>query len=85
MNTVALSDFRQNMSSYLEKVKMRQKPLTLGKRNKAEFVVIATLSDEDREMYTSQWFRKELEEARKQVKQWKAIPAEKVWKDLWLA
>lgn len=65
MNTVALSDFRQNMSSYLEKVKMMHQPLALWKRNKAEFVIIPTLSAEDREMYNSTGFWKRLDEARK--------------------
>jgi prevent-host-death family protein len=65
MNTVAISEFRQNMSSYLEKVKMRQQPLVLWKRNKPEFVIVPTLSAEDREMYNSTWFWKRLDEARK--------------------
>lgn len=65
MNTIALSDFRQNMSSYLEKIKMRHEPLMVWKRNKPEFVIVPTLSQEDREMYNSTNFWKVLDESRK--------------------
>jgi prevent-host-death family protein len=68
MKTVALSDFRQNMSSYLEKVKMLHQPLALGKRNKPEFVIVPTLSAEDREMYSSNGFWKMLDESRADIR-----------------
>ena len=51
--SISIAEFRENMAAYLEKVKMLQKPLVFGKRNKPEFVIIPTMSDEDREMYES--------------------------------
>lgn len=73
MTTVSIAEFRKNMASYLDAVKYKRKPLLLGKRNQPDFVIIPALSEEDREMYNSTNFWKELEEARKE----KSIP----WKE----
>ena len=64
MNAVSISEFRKNMASYLDQVKYKRKPLLLGKRQTPDFIIIPCLSEEDREMYNSTNFRKELEDAR---------------------
>lgn len=69
MNTISIAEFRKNMATYLDTVKYKRKPILVGKRNRPDFVIIPALSEEDREMYNSKNFWKELEEAREQVRQ----------------
>ncbi len=65
MTAVSIAEFRKNMASYLDEVKYKRKPLLLGKRNTPDFIIIPALSEEDREMFKSTNFWKELEDARK--------------------
>ncbi len=68
MNTISIAEFRKNMATYLDTVKYKRRPILVGKRNHPDFVIIPALSEEDREMYNSTNFWKELEEARAEVK-----------------
>lgn len=40
MNSIAISNLRANLSSYLDEVKTKQKPLVFWTRNKKEYLIL---------------------------------------------